>query len=315
METKTLFSLRQFRYKIFVEIGNILLEVNCILFGGFVRDMMLAKHHAKIFFDCGFTSLQFEDETIRPSTIKRLTIPSDIDAFAMDSSVPEILQKLQNQGFDVVFSTCSSYKFLDLEGKYSHFKLDITMKNRKLFPFRLPTVHVDLITTKKRFYVATSPKGDTRIESEALLPPFNRCNFDVNAFLQVKQDTGKGDHIILSPCSGLDISKQSVTTLKEQLYRYEARIVCPLITRANIHSILKMIHKEWVIINSPNLNDIQTAKKAFQCDKCECYNYGKVGAMIKSKKDETEEILCSTCALKVALERVNEDNFSAKENA
>lgn len=286
----------------FSRIGNILLESDCILFGGFVRDMMLSKHYAKMFFEREFHHAEFENKNACPGTVARLTLPSDIDAFAHIGSVSNICLALDNQGFEVELQKGSSYKFLELKEQYSHFKLTCRLRNRDLFPeiSPLPSVHVDLIVTADRFVKPgyTSDSKDPYHGCTSMLPPFNKCNFDVNAFLQVKPDTGNDDHIFLSPNAGLETDRASVDALKAQLYRKQAKIICPRITTGNVTSILKMIHKNWEIINCVTLSvNIMVVPTEFtDCYNCKTSNH-KLG--VKSIVGNSIRIFCPSCALQV----------------
>ncbi len=70
------------RHMIMKNIANFLINSGEIIFGGYVRDMLINNNFAQVFFANGGTSETYTDEKVHPeSYVGRMTFPIDIDVF------------------------------------------------------------------------------------------------------------------------------------------------------------------------------------------------------------------------------------------
>jgi len=67
-----------------------LIAAGAVLFGGAVRDMLLAQHHEAAYYAAGGTVAGFFDPAVLPETRFRALLPEDVDAFVCEDDFDEV---------------------------------------------------------------------------------------------------------------------------------------------------------------------------------------------------------------------------------
>ena len=85
------------------EIASILIDYGAVIFGGFVRDMILHDGHATLFYEKNTTatSEQYNDPMFHPETMGRCVIPRDIDCCISKQQLEQLISKLKAKQFNV----------------------------------------------------------------------------------------------------------------------------------------------------------------------------------------------------------------------
>jgi len=195
------FSPNRIKYILFNNIKKKVFENNGVIFGGFVRDMIISDHYKAIYNSRNnYDFHKFWNKLYQPDTAARTLVAQDMDiCMYTEDDVSNFLIALQN-----VFSNEVGYS------NVSSSDITITDENRY---FNLP-----IKTHKKINYIVTLGKipyvhngieisfdFDIIIPINAkLLPPFNKLDFLCNVFIMNKHG------IIISNNTGTIIDTMSI---------------------------------------------------------------------------------------------------------
>lgn len=241
-------------------IKRIGLEKNGIIFGGLVRDEIIATHYRDEFINKKLNFARYWDKDYNPETNGRLIIPNDIDIyFKNNSNIDEFLEtiksyiKLFNGKIiiqEINSSNLKSFSY-NLNISLNHTKVYIEIRLGKTITFagiRL-SLEIDIISNVNQA---------TFIE-----PPFYNLDFLSNVFIMEKNNGIINTRI--SNCTGtildnMNFFKKSLNSSKilDDIIHFRTQFVRNInhildSEFINCYRIIKMIDREyfWNITNVP----------------------------------------------------------------
>ena len=195
------FTPDRIKYILFENIKKSVLENNGIIFGGFVRDMIISDHYKTIYNSNNQYDIhKFWNKFHQPETGARALVAKDIDiCMYTEDDVSNFLIALQNEfNKDAGYSNVSSSD-LTVTDENCYFNLPIKMHkkiNYKITVGKIPYVYSG---------VELSFDFDIIIPMKStMLPPFNKLDFLSNVFVLNKQG------VIMSHHTGTIIDKMSI---------------------------------------------------------------------------------------------------------
>jgi hypothetical protein len=199
------FSPARIKYIVFNNIKTSVFDNNGIIFGGFVRDMIISDHYKSIYNSCNEYNIhKFWNKLFNPETAGRALVANDMDiCMYSEEDVSNFIYTIQNifseqfgyinvLSSDTIMTTemTTDNSYFDLPIKY-HRKLNYTVTVGKI-PFVNSGVELsfdfDIIIPKKSF----------------ILPPFNKTDMLCNVFILNKNG------IIISNNTGTNIDKMTI---------------------------------------------------------------------------------------------------------
>lgn len=158
-------NLSKVKYLTMTRLSALLIEQGAIIFGGFVRDMIIHNHYALAFYDNSVGQDKYDDESYDTETKHRLLVPNDIDVFVKgnEEEVGKLYEFIRTKGFFVeIKKRRAMYSIFD--NIYQH---KIVIKTQKVTG--LPSIKIDL---------------DILYSSEDnIKPPFKRLDLLCNSLL------------------------------------------------------------------------------------------------------------------------------------
>lgn len=270
-----------------------------IIFGGMVRDEIIATHYRSLFDEYSETQTdvrlcyeKFWDSKFHPETAKRLLIPIDIDIFFKN-----------NESAERYINDLTTYVNL--------FNGRITTLNSYLYEFGENLIHKKVIM---HFFIGKTFSTNGTIikltvdiiinnnEQEIIEPPFNNSDFTCNLFVMCKTFTDNYE-IRLSKNTGTKLDRMSYA----RKLHLQSKIVNDLIAgniefiRKSITNdaeyiggvrILKMIDKNFKITNLL-FKEIETTSSEQICDICQ------MSIKSSENRDTFVEILTNKHAINV----------------
>jgi hypothetical protein len=242
-------------------IKNIGLNRNGIIFGGLVRDEIIASHYRDKFINNKLNFSRYWDKNYHQDTIGRLIIPNDIDIyFNNTSNIQDFLEtiKLYVNKFngkiiikEIDSSNLRSFSY-NLNLSLNHTKVYIEIKLGRTISFggvRI-SLEIDIISNVNQ-------------QTSSLEPPFYNVDFLSNVFVMEK--TNGIINIRLSNCTGtildsMTFIKKSMNSAKilDDIINYRTQFVRNFIQNLdseyiNCFRIIKMIDRNfpWEITNVP----------------------------------------------------------------
>lgn len=242
-------------------IKKIGLDTNGIIFGGLVRDEIIATHYRDEFINKKLDFCRYWDKDYNEETNGRLIIPNDIDIFFKDiSKIDEFIEKIKLyiKNFngkviinDMNYSSIRSFSY-NLNISLNHKKVYIEIKLGRTISFggiRM-SLEIDIISNV--------------IQTISLLePPFYNIDLLSNVFIMEK--INGITNIRLSNCTGtildnMNFVKKSINSTKilDDIINFRTQFVRNIIQNPdsefiNCYRIIKMIDREypWNITNVP----------------------------------------------------------------
>lgn len=210
MDPKTIWMFKK-------EIASVLIDHDAVIFGGFVRDMVLHDAHATMFYEKNkdASSEQYNDPLFHPETIDRCVIPRDIDCCISKQQLERTISELQSKQLNVqkIFERDPSEYMLDQyipKNSIRHVRLNISI-------FGFNKAH----EMKKKILSSLSSYKDHQIKKyvndfiDGLHPicKDKQISVDVDAFFYLDES-----HVLKSPpltqydflCNTLLYSKQGI---------------------------------------------------------------------------------------------------------
>lgn len=258
------------------------LDNNGIIFGGLVRDEIIASYYKDEFVNKKLDFSQYWDKNYNPETNGRLLIPNDIDIYFNNTdNIQQFLEKIKSyittfNGKIVIqeinSSNLRSFSY-NLSMSLNHTKVFIEIKLGRTISFsgiRL-TLDIDII----------SNVNQTRTLLE---PPFYNLDFLSNVFIMEKNNGIT--NIRISNCTGTILDTMSVvkksknsTKILDDIINFRTQFVRNFTHNIdteyiNCYRIIKMIDRDylWNITNvpfSPITIDNDDINKCCIClDKC-----------------------------------------------
>lgn len=258
---------------------------NGIIFGGMVRDEIIATYN-KTLFDNFIKSNKelyknYWDTSYHPESMERTRIPNDMDIyFSSKINADKFINKIEefvkfHGGIFTIISTANNPALLYTIGRNCiHNKILITFRPGRTFSFAGHKIELKIdiiINTDSHYYYE---------------PPFEACDFTCNLFVMVKNS--QGYDIRLSNNTGTPLDSMDFISKK----RIETKIIDELLMKRiefirNVPSdsaeyingfrIMKMLKKDYKITNllfrdidkSKKRKDSKETKKCeYQCDIC-----------------------------------------------
>jgi hypothetical protein len=266
------------------EVKNIIFKWKGIIYGGFVRDYIIADHYQKLFWDKHavnkYTYTDYWNEKIDKATLLRTLIPKDIDVCLynktdMDKMMGEI-KELVNRRFGISNVTIEDSILTNDSNEYINRPAGSLYRYE--FKIRFGTIP----------YVSNGIEIDINLDiiisnSKQLMPPFNKLDFLCNGFMMTQDNDVK-----LSPCTGTGIDKLKLVERKEIEFKIIRDIInfktdyCMQFPDATIpytiiryneqacRRIEKMIYKKnmWNIQNMPFVIEQYTGTDGPNCCIC-----------------------------------------------
>lgn len=265
-------------------LKHIGLNQNGIIFGGMVRDEIIATHNKALFNE--YIKLdeslynKFWDKSFHVETINRMRVPNDMDIyFKNNNDAEKFMVDIQNfnklYGGRIVICdrTNSRALFYTIGNECMHKKIIITLRLGKTLTFNGHKIqlNIDMIINNYANY---------KFE-----PPFNACDFSCNVFIMVKSSTSTNYDIRLSnntgtPLDDLDYFNKKKMEVKiiDELLQGRIEFIRNIQTRnteyINGFRIMKMLHKNEYKITNLLFRDFEkTDEEKIEkstCDICMC---------------------------------------------
>lgn len=168
-------------YKFITSVADCVLDNGAVIFGGYLRDIILHNHAAQAFYRATEklsdqeTRAKYNDPTFMPENADRCLLANDIDCFTSTANIPKLEKALKTAGFHVGLKEnkeLHNYQIVSEGMKLTtvHVSLAMTPVMRKLgiqglrgLRVKLDIVHCDNISDKE--------------------PPFSEVDYECNAFI------------------------------------------------------------------------------------------------------------------------------------
>ncbi len=291
----------------YARLENIALNNKGIIYGGYVRDVMIAEEHARRFnMQHQESSDKFWDKSFSPETRGRLLIPNDMDIcfYSVEEADYFIASLRQVTEFsDVVSSMYHNY-----------------------YSANISCVQHVLIYIKKIGYVPFVNPGatiiiqiDVVIPKVNIEPPFNNLDMLCNGFIMLQPDNtlravkySSNTGTVLDDYTNVQ-KMQVVSGIVNDLVEFKTHlcfssVYAPTRTDFNImcmRRVMKMYNKTipWTMYNSPIQVTTQNAEATHECCIC-CSPIENGESMIQSisKKSNDEEIVGSRMHYKCGMD-------------
>jgi len=262
------------------------IEQNGIIFGGMVRDEIIATHNKSLFDDHIKSDRdlysKFWDESFHPETIKRTKVPNDMDIYFRDNNDAQKFIDQDIQNFIKMYNGKVSVRnvrnsralFYSAGNSCTHKKITIVMRLGRTISFRGHRIQLNI---------------DCLINNEVdypYEPPFGASDFTCNLFVMVKNSSSQYD-IRLSnntgtPLDTLDFFSKKKLELKiiDEMLHGRVEFIRNIISRnaeyINGFRIMKMIMKREYNITNVLFRDIEKTEEIMKeneetsstCDIC-----------------------------------------------
>ena len=263
------------------------LNQNGIIFGGMVRDEIIATYNKSLFDDHVKSDRdlysKFWDRSFHPETINRMKVPNDMDIYFRDRDdaqkfIEEDIQnfiKMHNGIVSIREIRNTTALFYSAGNSCTHKRISIALRLGKTISFRGHRIqlNIDCIIN-----------NDDNYPYE---PPFGACDFTCNLFVMVKNSSSRYD-IRLSnntgtPLDTLDYFNKKKLELKiiDEMLKGRIEFVRNIISRnaeyINGFRIMKMIMKREYKITNLLFRDVEKTEEMMKdneetstCDICMC---------------------------------------------
>lgn len=251
---------------------------NGIIFGGMVRDEIIASYNKSLFDDYVKSDKKlysnFWDKSFHPETVDRTKVPNDIDIYFNNNDDAEkfmadvdSFNKLHGGEIILINKPNSSALFYTIGNGCIHKKIIIILKLGRTLSFggHRIAINIDLIINNDMHY--------------SYEPPFNSCDFTCNLFVMVKNS--QGYDIRLSKNTGTPLDKLDYVNKR----RMESKIIDELLLGRiefirnadsvnaeyiNGFRIMKMLQREEYKITNLLFRDVEKTKETeySTCDIC-----------------------------------------------
>jgi hypothetical protein len=273
-------------YYVFWIMDILTKEIDGTVFGGAVRDIILAQYNQNIFFEKhkinnNINRKEFEDKSVDPETFDRTLYPTDYDVYMTDEDFWKMMKCIyKNRDF----ATITIVNVMDLSEKYNNLVLHSTIHRR-----------IEITLRQKCHF----SNGKIRIDAIIIdnNPPFANIDCSVNALLynnKYKIHTNS------------QFTNEFIDKTINQILMKETDITCHIQEKRSI----KMSAKGWVfkdtftyLLEINNGNIIKRCCKYLytdtknHCEKCHVYDdYGfspknSLGYIIKKEAEYLSNII------------------------
>ena len=207
---KISYNVNNIKSNITWDVKNIIFKWQGIIFGGFVRDSIIAEHYGQLFWEKHNYNKHYWNEQFDPSTAARTLIPNDVDiCLNNEQNVNKMMEDITALFIREFGNANVKFTKRLLSRNSLDFKSYIDNPIGNLYTYTYTIVvgeipYVSLGTPfNYSFDIITTPK-------KHLKPPFNRLDFLCNCFIM----TNHGE-IMMSNCTGTEIDKLKLVDKKE----------------------------------------------------------------------------------------------------
>jgi hypothetical protein len=238
-------------YKFSRDLADLILNFG-VIFGGYVRDMILHNHHATQYYEKNSSSenviKEYSNDSIFSEHKDRLVLPSDIDCFMTSAVFCKFQDVLVNSAYFKIKSAriCGDLQYMQIPGTFphglTHSRLVITPRHNPLYVNFLP----DFIRMMK-IQVDVLHAHDL----QGFDPPFGNVDFEANALIM----DGPTGNIRMSKLllnytrlSGDGLGQlKKINQIVESITKKEA-IPVGLVP---LYRSMNMVNKGWCVKNKP----------------------------------------------------------------
>jgi hypothetical protein len=210
------FTPDRIKYLMFEEIKKTVFNHNGLIFGGFVRDMIISDHYKEIYNGANKYNIhKFWNKCYQPETAARTIVANDMDiCMYKEEDVEEFIDTLRDTFNNRIGYANLSSSVLTVTSENSYFKIPITLHKKINYTItvgKIPFVHSGVeISFNFDIIVPRSTK---------LMPPFNRIDMLCNVFVLNKQG------IVMSSNTGTIIDQMTILNRQKMSLRIMEDIV------------------------------------------------------------------------------------------
>jgi hypothetical protein len=193
MESISSFNVNAINYKLTKKVADIILDMcdQTVIFGGYVRDMIIHDHHATQFYEHSDTKefsykekdQKYNDPTFLPEHSKRTLVPVDIDCYMPTTLIDQFVKTISNNKLKIL-------KHTQRARIHNYFESDDNVfENLKLDKFEIgfdaSPLLINILTNMPRVCVdVVHADQDSFIMAH---PPFAHLDFSCNGLI-IKKD-------------------------------------------------------------------------------------------------------------------------------
>ena len=210
------FSTDRIKYLLFEEVKKTVFKHNGIIFGGFVRDMIIGDHYKEKYNGVNKYNIhKFWNRMYQPETAARTIVANDMDiCMNKEEDVDVFIVALRDIFNDRVGYANISSSMISVTSENSYFRIPIHLHKKINYTItigKIPFVHSGVeISFDFDIIVPRNPK---------LMPPFNRVDMLCNVFVLNKQG------VVMSSNTGTIIDQMSILNRQKMSLRIMEDIV------------------------------------------------------------------------------------------
>ena len=210
------FTTDRIKYLLFEEVKKTVFNHNGIIFGGFVRDMIIGDHYKEKYNGVNKYNIhKFWNRMYQPETAARTIVANDMDiCMYKEEDVDEFIVALRDIFNDRVGYANISSSMISVTSENSYFRIPIHLHKKINYTItvgKIPFVHSGVeISFDFDIIVPRNPK---------LMPPFNRLDMLCNVFVLNKQG------VVMSSNTGTIIDQMSILNKQKMSLRIMEDIV------------------------------------------------------------------------------------------
>jgi hypothetical protein len=210
------FAPDRIKYLMFEEIKKTVFNHNGLIFGGFVRDMIISDHYKEIYNGGNKYNIhKFWNKCYQPETAARTIVANDMDiCMYKEEDVDEFIDTLRDTFNNRIGYANYSSSVLTVTSENSYFRIPITLHKKINYTItvgKIPFVHSGVeISFNFDIIVPRSSK---------LMPPFNRIDMLCNMFVLNKQG------VVMSSNTGTIIDQMTILNRQKMSLRIMEDIV------------------------------------------------------------------------------------------
>lgn len=241
-------------WKVMTVLREAVLSCDGMIFGGYVRDMILHDHYAQEFYqeinNPDVAAIRYADARCSPDTWDRTIVPCDIDCVIDKANYEKFKQMMKNKRFKmktVVVKDPQEYNpdFVSSANiPVVHHVVEVSL-NKDPVLRELKKLHVDTKLIREYFQ---SRIEDPCIKMDILVtdtpvdqPFFGRCDFECNALYLTKHGFGVSPEI----CPPKDIlnQKKELDRIMDDIIHHRARFM----KTSGGSRCVKLFRKGWTV--------------------------------------------------------------------
>ena len=210
------FTTDRIKYLLFEEVKKTVFNHNGIIFGGFVRDMIIGDHYKEKYNGVNKYNIhKFWNRMYQPETAARTIVANDMDiCMNKEEDVDVFIVALRDIFNDRVGYANISSSMISVTSENSYFRIPISLHKKINYTItigKIPFVHSGVeISFDFDIIVPRNPK---------LMPPFNRLDMLCNVFVLNKQG------VVMSSNTGTIIDQMSILNKQKMSLRIMEDIV------------------------------------------------------------------------------------------